>query len=118
MVVSSPVFERWTGMSTAGPRPLSLCARVYMPRLLLGLATAAVVSHAAAVLPVAEGEPLPLLLYGTILAFSVVGSVFATVMFVAQMAFFARVADPAIGGTYMTRAPQTPFFWHFDSRPS
>ena len=55
MVVSSPVFERWTGMSTAGPRPLSLCARVYMPRLLLGLATAAVVSHAAAVLPVAEG---------------------------------------------------------------
>ena len=106
MVVSSPVFERWTGMSTAGPRPLSLCARVYMPRLLLGLATAAVVSHAAAVLPVAEGEPLPLLLYGTILAFSVVGSVFATVMFVAQMAFFARVADPAIGGTYMTRAPQ------------
>ena len=115
MVVSSPVFERWTGMSTAGPRPLSLCARVYMPRLLLGLATAAVVSHAAAVLPVAEGEPLPLLLYGTILAFSVVGSVFATVMFVAQMAFFARVADPAIGGTYMTRAPQPPFFWHLTS---
>ena len=65
-----------------------------------------------------DREPLPLLLYGTILAFSVVGSVFATVMFVAQMAFFARVADPAIGGTYMTRAPQTPFFWHFDSRPS
>ena len=114
MVVSSPVFERWTGMSTAGPRPLSLCARVYMPRLLLGLATAAVVSHAAAVLPVAEGEPLPLLLYGTILAFSVVGSVFATVMFVAQMAFFARVADPAIGGTYMTRAPQPPLLLALD----
>ena len=69
----------------------------------------------AAVLPVAEGEPLPLLLYGTILAFSVVGSVFATVMFVAQMAFFARVADPAIGGTYMTRAPRPLFFWHLTS---
>lgn len=29
-------------------------------------------------------------------------SVFAACMFVSQMAFFAKVSDPAIGGTYMT----------------
>jgi hypothetical protein len=40
--------------------------------------------------------------YAALLVLSTLGSVLATVMFVAQMSFFARIADPAIGGTYMT----------------
>ena len=41
MVVSSPLFEHYTGMSTAGKRPLSLIATIYAPRLLLGVVSAA-----------------------------------------------------------------------------
>ena len=102
MVVSSPIFERYTGMSTAGKRPLSLIATIYSPRLLLGVASAAYVSYVSDVFPLAEGAETPYLLYGLLAALSTLGAVFMTMMFVAQMAFFARVADPAIGGTYMT----------------
>jgi hypothetical protein len=40
--------------------------------------------------------------YAVLLLVSFAYSVFAANMFVSQMAFFARVSDPAIGGTYMT----------------
>jgi hypothetical protein len=40
--------------------------------------------------------------YAALLLVSLAYSVFAANMFVSQMAFFARVSDPAIGGTYMT----------------
>merc|ERR1740123_176010 len=34
--------------------------------------------------------------------FGAAGAVASEVIFVAQMAFFARISDPALGGTYMT----------------
>ena len=39
--------------------------------------------------------------YAVLLLVSLAYSVFAANMFVSQMAFFARVSDPAIGGTYV-----------------
>ena len=41
-------------------------------------------------------------LYGAIFLAAAAGSVASETMFVAQMAFYNRVADPAIGGTYMS----------------
>eukprot|EP00928_Gymnodinium_smaydae_P043186 TRINITY_DN28996_c0_g1_i2.p1 TRINITY_DN28996_c0_g1~~TRINITY_DN28996_c0_g1_i2.p1 ORF type:complete len:180 (-),score=46.95 TRINITY_DN28996_c0_g1_i2:67-579(-) len=40
--------------------------------------------------------------YAVVLAISLVGAAASQCMFVAQMAFFAKVSDPALGGTYMT----------------
>ena len=45
---------------------------------------------------------LPSWIYGLIMLAAMVASVTSQTMFVAQMAFYNRVADPAIGGTYMT----------------
>ena len=45
---------------------------------------------------------MPTWLYAAILVASMVASMVSQTMFVAQMAFYNRVSDPAIGGTYMT----------------
>ena len=44
----------------------------------------------------------PLHYYGLIAGVYVVHQVFHNAMFVSVMAFFARISDPAVGGTYMT----------------
>ena len=91
MVVSSPMFERYTGLSTAGKHPLSLIATVYKPRLLLGVASATYVWHVSDAFPLPEGADLPYILYAVLMLLSLLGAMFMTMMFVAQMAFFARV---------------------------
>ena len=48
------------------------------------------------------GAAIPLWLYGIGIGIIAVGGVASAAMFVAQMAFFNRVSDPKIGGTYMT----------------
>lgn len=40
--------------------------------------------------------------YGWLVTATVLHEVAANCMFVAQMAFFSRISDPVIGGTYMT----------------
>ena len=58
------------------------------------------VKIAASYASAADG--LPLWLYGAMLALTVASTLCSSVMFVALMAFFNKVSDPAIGGTYMT----------------
>merc|ERR1712110_110811 len=48
-----------------------------------------------------NGE-FPLYYYAMIVAVYMVHQVFLYSMFVSIMAFFARISDPAVGGTYMT----------------
>ena len=48
-----------------------------------------------------QGE-VPLLFFAALTFVVVVHSILSTAMFVAIMAFFSQVSDPAIGGTYMT----------------
>ena len=91
MIVASPIFERYTGLSTAGKRPLSLIATVYKPRLVMGVVSAAFVYHVADVFPLPDGADMPYNIYAVLMLLSVIGAVFMTMMFVAQMAFFARV---------------------------
>lgn len=91
MIVASPIFERYTGLSTAGKRPLSLCAMVYKPRLFMGVASAVFVYHVSDLFPLPEGADVPYKVYAVLTLLSLIGAVFMTIMFVAQMAFFARV---------------------------
>ncbi|KAK7094194.1 acetyl-coenzyme A transporter 1-like [Littorina saxatilis] len=85
---------------THGPRPMDIFLKAYPYRVLLGPIYALVVywSHYVQTKP---GEfpwyfyVVTLLAYGT-------HQVFVYMVFVAQMAFHAKISDPAIGGTYMT----------------
>merc|ERR1719243_483641 len=49
-----------------------------------------------------EDGSFPLYYYAMIVGVYLVHQVFANAMFVSIMAFFAKISDPAVGGTYMT----------------
>ena len=86
----------------AGQAPLRLWMTVYVPRVaMLGLCLAMIVALPDAATTAGAGGVSST----WAIAFLVVYGVYkacGTAQFVAQMAFHNRVADPAIGGTYMT----------------
>jgi len=82
---------------TAGPAPLDLALQAYPWRVALVPLTAAQAFCTPAVL-----DPVPWGFYFVVLCLMLLGAVVSQCMFVSQMAFFARVSDPAMGGTYMT----------------
>jgi len=81
---------------TVSSRPLDLAMWGYLPRVVLGLLACAFVAYAPSKDEVTWKFTLLVLLYMG------VQTTLATAMFTSQMAFFARVSDPAIGGSYMT----------------
>lgn len=84
---------------TTGPKPLSLWLRAFPLRLLVGPLVAGLV----ALTPSLLGETGPSYFYLFILmTLYVFHQTCLYCMFVAVMAFFAKVSDPAVGGTYMT----------------
>ncbi|KAG6443728.1 acetyl-coenzyme A transporter 1 isoform X2 [Manduca sexta] len=84
---------------TTGPAPLSLWLRAFPLRLLVGPLAAALV----ALTPTLLGNAGPSYFYLFILlALYVFHQTCLYCMFVAVMAFFAKVSDPTVGGTYMT----------------
>jgi PAT family acetyl-CoA transporter-like MFS transporter 1 len=85
-------LARWTG----GDRPLAAYLAAYPLRLAVGVATAAVASCSPA-----AGAPR-VAFNAAVLGVLAARTLTSQSQFVAQMAFFARVADPAIGGTAMT----------------
>lgn len=85
---------------TAGPKPLNVYIRALIFRIIFDLTSAGIV----AIIPYftdANGE-ISFTLYGILIVNNIIHAGFMDCMFVAQMAFFARVSDPLIGGTYMT----------------
>lgn len=90
---------------TSGPRPLSVFLKAFAPRLLVGLLYLGLLPLAHRAYPHSTSLPpsFPPVLF-RLLFLTTVGlrEVAANSMFISQMAFFARVSDPAIGGTYMT----------------
>ncbi|XP_029699948.1 acetyl-coenzyme A transporter 1 isoform X1 [Takifugu rubripes] len=84
---------------TAGPRPLDVFHKAFPFRLLMGLEYALLVWWTPSVRQ--EGG-FPLYYYVTILLSYSVHQVALYSMYVACMAFHAKVSDPLIGGTYMT----------------
>jgi len=87
------IATKWT----TGTTPLNIAMAVYPCKVALVAITATL-----AYLTPSSLEPFPWAYYGALLVFGVVGAVVSELVFTAQMAFFARVSDPAYGGTYMT----------------
>lgn len=85
---------------TAGPKPLSVFIRAMPFRLLFALIFAALVHYTPSFMD-KDGE-FPLHYYALLLTLYGLHQIFHNAMFVAIMAFFARISDPGVGGTYMT----------------
>jgi len=85
---------------TSGPKPMNVYLYAFPCRLLIGLVLAGLVY----VTPnfKLEDSSFPVYYYGLVLFIYALHQVTANCMFVAIMAFFARISDPAVGGTYMT----------------
>jgi PAT family acetyl-CoA transporter-like MFS transporter 1 len=94
------VSGRYFAGGGEGSQPLLIWLACYPARLLLGLTSLCIVLLVPAVKSRTTG--LPSWMYFLIMLAAMVASVTSQTMFVAQMAFYNRVADPAIGGTYMT----------------
>ncbi|XP_063228297.1 acetyl-coenzyme A transporter 1 [Bacillus rossius redtenbacheri] len=84
---------------TTGPRPMDVFIAAYPYRLCFGVVAAFIVW----ITPIlVQDGVVPLYYYGLLLVSYWFHQVTLYCMFVAVMAFFARVSDPAVGGTYMT----------------
>ncbi|XP_037632012.1 acetyl-coenzyme A transporter 1 [Sebastes umbrosus] len=84
---------------TAGPRPLDVFYKAFPFRLLIGLEYALLVWWTPSLKQ--EGG-FPLYYYAIVLVSYALHQVALYSMYVACMAFHAKVSDPFIGGTYMT----------------
>uniref|UniRef100_A0A023GL28 Putative acetyl-coa transporter n=1 Tax=Amblyomma triste TaxID=251400 RepID=A0A023GL28_AMBTT len=108
---------------TAGRSPLDIFLKAYAPRLLLGLVFMLVLKWTYHVKN--PDGTFPFYYYAVIVIIYAVHQVTVYSIFVSLMAFFARVSDPAIGGTYMTLLnticnlggnwPATAALWMMDS---
>ncbi|KAK5641244.1 hypothetical protein RI129_009791 [Pyrocoelia pectoralis] len=86
---------------TTGPRPLDLYVKAIPYRLLFGFVAAFVVWITPYLVPNPK-EGLPTSYYILLLVCYSLHQICVYSMFVAIMAFFARISDPLVGGTYMT----------------
>ncbi|TDH15041.1 hypothetical protein EPR50_G00027330 [Perca flavescens] len=84
---------------TAGPRPLDVFYKAFPFRLLIGLLYALLVWWTPSV---KEEGGFPVYYYAIVLLSYALHQVALYSMYVACMAFHAKVSDPLIGGTYMT----------------
>ncbi|KAK0087157.1 hypothetical protein PV325_001670 [Microctonus aethiopoides] len=84
---------------TSGPRPMDIYLKAMPYRLAFGLVAAGLVWITP--LFVSNGE-VPIHYVIMIISLYFLHQIATTSMFVASMAFFAKVSDPAVGGTYMT----------------
>ncbi|XP_049581436.1 acetyl-coenzyme A transporter 1 [Syngnathus scovelli] len=84
---------------TAGPRPLDVFYKAYPLRLMVGLGFALLVAWTPSV---RQEEGFPVYYYVVVLLSYAVHQLALYSMYVAGMAFHAKVSDPLIGGTYMT----------------
>ncbi|KAL8584106.1 hypothetical protein ACOMHN_011721 [Nucella lapillus] len=85
---------------THGPRPMDIFVKAYPYRVLLGPVYALLVYWSYNV-QTTPGE-FPWYFYVVTLMAYALHQVFVYMIFVAQMAFHAKISDPTIGGTYMT----------------
>jgi len=82
---------------TSGKAPLDLAMMSYPIRVAMVPLTAIVVYYTPSSM-----EPIPYGFYSAVMLVGAAAAVASELIFVSQMAFFARVSDPALGGTYMT----------------
>jgi len=85
---------------TAGPRPMEVFIRAIPYRLMFSVVFAALV-YVTPWFRQTDGT-YPLAYFAGVTVVYLIHQVTTNAMFVAVMAFFARVSDPSVGGTYMT----------------
>jgi len=85
------MVAKWTG----GSRPMHALSSTYPMRAVLSIGAAALVATV-------PSPPIPLWYYAAVTLWLGIYSSVGTLHFVAVMAFFNRVSDPLLGGTYMT----------------
>lgn len=85
---------------TSGPRPMNVWIRAYPLRILIGCSYCLIVYWATKT-QTTPGH-FPWYFYVVTLTMYGLHQVAVYCMFVGQMAFHAKISDPAIGGTYMT----------------
>lgn len=85
---------------TSGPRPMDVFVAALPVRLVLCLVTVGVV-YITPTFKLLDGS-FPLSYYCLLVAVYGIYQVALYSMFVSIMAFFAKISDPAVGGTYMT----------------
>jgi PAT family acetyl-CoA transporter-like MFS transporter 1 len=78
--------------------PLRLWCWAFVARLLAALFA----QFTIMIYPTEVGEAVPFWYLLVVIASHIYSTFMSTIMFVASAAFHARIADPAIGGTYMT----------------
>ncbi|KRT82887.1 hypothetical protein AMK59_4132 [Oryctes borbonicus] len=86
---------------TTGPRPMDLFVKAIPFRLLFGFVAAFLVWVTPTIVPDALAG-LPFMYYALLLICYALHQICVYCMFVSIMAFFARISDPKVGGTYMT----------------
>nr|XP_023020135.1 acetyl-coenzyme A transporter 1-like [Leptinotarsa decemlineata] len=86
---------------TTGPRPLNIYVKAVPYRLAFGFVGAFLVWITPSFVP-DPSEGLPFLYVAFLLVCYALHQVCVYCMFVAVMAFFAKVSDSSVGGTYMT----------------
>ncbi|XP_055624324.1 acetyl-coenzyme A transporter 1 [Toxorhynchites rutilus septentrionalis] len=84
---------------TTGPRPMEVYLKAIPYRIVLTLVAAAVVWFTPAMI---HDHHVPYYYYLILLTNYGLYQIALYSMFVAVMAFFARISDPTVGGTYMT----------------
>lgn len=84
---------------TAGPRPMEVYLNAIPYRIILTIVTAAVVWFTPAMI---YDNHVPYYYYIILLVNYGLYQIALYSMFVAGMAFYAKISDPAVGGTYMT----------------
>eukprot|EP00297_Palpitomonas_bilix_P002662 CAMPEP_0113883738 /NCGR_PEP_ID=MMETSP0780_2-20120614/9790_1 /TAXON_ID=652834 /ORGANISM="Palpitomonas bilix" /LENGTH=622 /DNA_ID=CAMNT_0000871123 /DNA_START=378 /DNA_END=2246 /DNA_ORIENTATION=- /assembly_acc=CAM_ASM_000599 len=95
------VLPAFLARITSKPKPLRVWRKVYLLRIVVGVFVGMVVTHLAAV-ATKGGGGLGARDYALAFFVLVVYRAVSVSMFVIQMAFFAKVSDPRIGGTFMT----------------
>ncbi|XP_037932580.1 acetyl-coenzyme A transporter 1 [Teleopsis dalmanni] len=84
---------------TNGPRPMDVYLKAIPYRIIFST-VAAVITYLTPYM--ITKEHVPIYYYVLLVANYGVYQIFLYCMFVAVMAFFAKISDPAVGGTYMT----------------
>jgi PAT family acetyl-CoA transporter-like MFS transporter 1 len=81
-------------------KPMKVFMRAYAGRLVVGCALILLVYFLGVAARGGGGIPLWLYAFGTVTSCAAAAA--SATMFVSQMAFYSRISDPKIGGTYMT----------------
>eukprot|EP00750_Incisomonas_marina_P009423 INCI15997.1.p1 GENE.INCI15997.1~~INCI15997.1.p1 ORF type:complete len:491 (+),score=86.37 INCI15997.1:234-1706(+) len=97
-LLTAPVSLLLPAFINPGKNVLNLFKRNFIPRLVLGITFPILVHYT----PSEWSEPMPYVFLALVALLSMGEIIVSMNMFVAQMAYFNRISDDAMGGTYMT----------------